>query len=441
MSKPYVAFVGRPNTGKSTLFNKLAGRRISIVENTPGVTRDRIIAEAEWLGNSFYIIDTGGIEPESDDVILSQMRLQAQLAMEMADVIVFTVDGRDGVTAADREIADMIRKSSTPCVLAVNKIDDWSSADKAYEFYELGLGEPFPISAEHTLGVGDMLDQVIADFPDEKLGIAASDKPKIAIIGKPNSGKSTLVNTLLGEERVIVSDIAGTTRDAIDTIFEYDGAEYVLIDTAGIKRKKSSLDSIEYYSSLRAMQAIERSDVCVLMIDASEGVTDQDLKVAGMADEAHRAIVVVMNKWDLIDKETNTMAKLQKEAQKKLYFIDYAPILFMSAKDNKRVDKLMPTIIEVLGEYGKRINTGLMNEVIADAVTMNPTPSKAGRHMNILYVSQVSVKPPTFALFVNDPSLCTYTYTRYLEGKIRAAFGFVGSPLKLVYRERTEKER
>ncbi|MBE6038693.1 MAG: ribosome biogenesis GTPase Der [Anaerofustis stercorihominis] len=440
MSKAYVALVGRPNTGKSTLFNRLAGSRISIVENTPGVTRDRIISEAQWLDSSFYLIDTGGIEPENEDIILIQMRRQAELAMEMADVIVLICDGRHGIHPADRDIAEMIRKSNTPCVVAVNKIDDYDSFAAAYEFYELGLGEPISISAEHGRGLGDLLDEVIANFPDEKVQQELDNRSKIAVIGKPNAGKSTLVNTLLGEERVIVSNIAGTTRDAIDTLFDYEDMKFTLIDTAGIKKKKRSYDNIEYYSNLRAMQAIERSDICLLMIDASIPITEQDVKVAAMAHEANKAIVIVMNKWDLVAKETNTMNEIQKQVRSKLHFIDHAPIVFLSAIDGKRTEKLMPKVIEVLSEYEKRVNTGLVNEVIANAISMNTTPSKGGKHMKVFYASQVQAKPPTFALFVNDPELATPSYNRYIVGKLRDAFGFNGCPIKLVYRARNNKE-
>lgn len=436
MSKAYVALVGRPNTGKSTLFNRLAGSRISIVENTPGVTRDRIITEAQWLDSSFYLIDTGGIEPENEDIILIQMRRQAELAMEMADVIVLICDGRTGIHPADRDIAEMIRKSGTPCVVAVNKIDDYDSFANAYEFFELGLGEPVSISAEHGRGLGDLLDEVIANFPDSKVQQELDNRRKIAVIGKPNAGKSTLVNTLLGEERVIVSNIAGTTRDAIDTLFDYEDMKFTLIDTAGIKKKKRSYDNIEYYSNLRAMQAIERSDICLLMIDASVPVTEQDVKVAAMAHDANKAIVIVMNKWDKVAKETNTMNEITKDVRNRLHFIDHAPVVFISAIDGKRTDRLMPKVTEVLDEYEKRINTGFVNDVISNAISMNTTPSKGGKHMKVYYASQVQTKPPTFALHVNDPDLATQSYTRYLIGKIRDAFGFEGCPIKIVYKAR-----
>ncbi len=441
MSKPYIALVGRPNTGKSTLFNRLAGRRISIVEDTPGVTRDRVIAEGEWLSNAFYIIDTGGIEPDTDDVILSQMRTQAELAMDMADVIVFIADAKDGVTAADREIASMIRKNNKNIILAVNKIDDYSHMDALYEFYELGLGEPYAISAEHGNGVGDVLDKAISLIPEEKRGQNTDNARKIAVVGKPNAGKSTLINSLLGEERVIVSSIAGTTRDAIDTEFKYNGEDYLLIDTAGIKRKSKKDTAVDYYSMLRALKAIERSDVCILMIDAVNGVTEQDVKIAGLIKEAYKAVIIVMNKWDLVEKDTNTMAKMKKEVLNKLYFIDYAPVEFMSAINNKRVQKLMPTVEGVLEQYAKRITTGLLNDAIGDAVMINSPPIKKGKQLRVFYSSQPAVNPPTFVLFVNDDSLMTTQYEKYLEGRMRMSFGFDGTPIKFIYRNKSENTK
>ena len=439
MDKPYVALVGRPNTGKSTLFNKLAGRRISIIENTPGVTRDRIIAESTWCGNTFNIIDTGGIEPQSNDVILAQMRRQAQLAMDMADVIILITDAKDGITAADKEIAEMIRKSNSKYILAVNKVDNWDNAYLAYEFYDLKLGDPLPLSAEHGLGVGDLLDRVIELFPEEKKGAEEEDKTKIAIVGKPNAGKSTMINTLLGEDRLIVSDVAGTTRDAIDTEFNYQDEPYVLIDTAGIKRKTKSDLPIDYYAMLRAVRAIERSNICILIIDAVIGVSEQDTKIAGIIKDANKATLIVINKWDLVDKETNTMSEMQKEVAQRLHFIDYAPILFISAINGKRMDKIMPEVNEIMKEYEKRISTGLLNEVVGQAVSMNTPPSKKGRHLKIYYASQVSSKPPTIILFVNDISLISKTYTRYLERKLREAFEFKGSPIKIIYRTKEDK--
>ena len=439
MTKPYIALVGRPNTGKSTLFNRLAGRRIAIVEDTPGVTRDRIIAEGEWLDNSFYIIDTGGIEPDSDDVILSQMRSQANLAMDMADVIIFVVDGREGVTADDSEIATMIRKFNKGVILAVNKLDEYSQFENKYEFYELGLGEPYVISAEHGNGVGDLLDRAVELFPEEKKAVTAEDKRKIAVVGKPNAGKSTLVNTLLGEERVIVSDIAGTTRDAIDTEFSYNGREYLLIDTAGIKKKAKSDSAIDYYSSVRALKAIDRSDVCLLLIDGVAGVTDHDVKIAGMIKEAYKAMIIVVNKWDLVEKDTNTMSRMKKEILRKLHFVDYAPVEFISALNNDRVGKLMPIVEEVLENYACRINTGLLNDAVGDAVMITSPPIKKGKQLRFFYSSQPAPCPPTFVMFVNDDSLVSVQYEKYLEGRLRTAFGFKGTPIKFIYRNKSDK--
>ena len=439
MTKPYIALVGRPNTGKSTLFNRLAGRRIAIVEDTPGVTRDRIIAEGEWLDNSFYIIDTGGIEPDSDDVILSQMRSQANLAMDMADVIIFVVDGREGLTADDREIATMIRKFNKGVILAVNKLDEYSQFENKYEFYELGLGEPYVISAEHGNGVGDLLDRAVELFPEEKKAVSAEDKRKIAVVGKPNAGKSTLVNTLLGEERVIVSDIAGTTRDAIDTEFSYNGNEYLLIDTAGIKKKAKSDSAVDYYSSVRALKAIDRSDVCLLLIDGAAGVTEHDVKIAGMIKEAYKAMIIVVNKWDLVEKDTNTMSRMKKEILRKLHFVDYAPVEFISALNNDRVGKLMPIVEEVLENYACRINTGLLNDAVGDAVMITSPPAKKGRQLRFFYSSQPATCPPTFVMFVNDDSLVSVQYEKYLEGRLRTAFGFKGTPIKFIYRNKSEK--
>ncbi|WP_290771111.1 ribosome biogenesis GTPase Der [Anaerofustis sp.] len=438
MKEPFVALIGRPNTGKSTLFNKISGKRISIVEDTPGVTRDRIITDTSWGGNSFFLIDTGGIEPKSDDIILKQMKRQANLAIDMADVIVLVVDGRNGVTASDRDVATMIRKSGKPCVLAVNKIDSFDIDYLRYEFYDLGLDEPIAISAEHALGFGDLLDEIVKHFPENKKGIEEEDRTKIAVVGKPNAGKSTLVNTLLGENRVIVSNISGTTRDAIDTIFNYEGKNYTLIDTAGIRKKAKIYDDIEHYSTIRAIGAIERSDICLLMIDAMEGVTDQDVKIAGLIKDRYKAVIIIINKWDLVEKETNTMKEMEKKVRNSLYFLDFAPILFISATEKKRTHKLMPLIEEVLKEYDKRITTGLLNEVMGDAVMMNNPPAKGTKRMKIYYTSQVATTPPTFVIFVNDPELEQDSYSRYLINKIREAFTFKGSPIKLIYRKKQE---
>ena len=438
MTRPYIALVGRPNTGKSTLFNRLAGRRIAIVEDTPGVTRDRIIAESEWLGNAFFIIDTGGIEPESTDVILSQMRAQARLAMDMADVIIFVTDGREGLTADDREIATMIRKFNKGVILAVNKLDEYSQFDSKYEFYELGLGEPYVISAEHGNGVGDLLDRAVELFPEEKRGEDTSGASKIAVVGKPNAGKSTLVNTLLGEDRVIVSDIAGTTRDAIDTEFTWDGKDYLLIVTAGIKRKTKSDSAVDYYSSVRAMKAIERSDICLMLIDGSVGVTDHDVKIAGLIKEAYKAMVIVVNKWDAVEKDTNTMQKMKKEILQKLHFVDYAPVEFVSALNGSRVEKLMPVVETALESYRARINIGLLNDAVGDAVMITSPPIRKGKQLRFFYSSQPASCPPTFVMFVNDESLQTVQYEKYLEGRLRKAFGFTGTPIKFIYRNKTD---
>ncbi|NLW70811.1 MAG: ribosome biogenesis GTPase Der [Eubacteriaceae bacterium] len=441
MIRPYVALVGRPNTGKSTLFNRIAGRRISIVENTPGVTRDRIVTQCEWLGNSFYLIDTGGIEPYSDDIILSKMREQAYLAMDMAEAIVFVTDGREGVTAADKEIAALLMRCQSKVVLAVNKIEERSQMEDTYEFYELGLGEPFAISAEHGVGIGDLLDEVVAKFPGELMGIEAEESLKIAVVGRPNAGKSTLVNVLLGEDRVIVSEVAGTTRDAIDTPFRYENEQYTLIDTAGIRKNAKQGDAIEYYSMLRALRAIERSDLCVLIIDASCGVTDQDTRIASAIAEAYKAMVVVINKWDLIEKQTNTMAEMEQDIRGKLHFVDYAPIIFMSAGKNQRVGKLMPKIQEVFKQYSRRVPTGLLNDAVGDAAMMNQPPIRKGRSLKLFYTSQPAVSPPTFVIFVNDEKLVTDSYAKYLEGRLRRAFGFEGTPLKIIYRsKKTDKQ-
>jgi GTP-binding protein len=439
MSKPYVALVGRPNTGKSTLFNKIAGQKISIVENTPGVTRDRIISEAEWCSNTFYIIDTGGIEPERAEIIPIQMRRQAELAMDMADVIILVCDGKEGPTATDKEIAAMIRKRGANCILAVNKIDNWDNVYYASSFYELNLGDPVAVSAEHSIGLGDLLDEVVARFPKEKLGEEKDHRHKIAVVGKPNAGKSTLVNTLIGENRVIVSEIAGTTRDAIDTQFTYEDETYLIIDTAGIKKKNKSYSSIDFYASVRAAKAIDRADICLLMIDAKEGVTDQDAKIAGMIKEAQKAVVIVINKWDLVEKETNTMTQMEKDVRKKLYFINYAPVVFISALNKSRMPKLMAQVKAVLSEYAKRITTGLLNDAVGDAVMMHSAPVKNGKNFKIYYASQPGVCPPTIVFSVNDKKLVTDAYTRYLEGRLRVAFGFTGSPIQIIYKNKSDK--
>ena len=438
MSKPLVAVVGRPNVGKSTFFNKVVGRRVSIVEDTPGVTRDRIYAEAEWRGIHFALIDTGGIEPDSEDIILSQMREQAEIAMDTSDVILFMVDGRDGLTAADREVGEMLYKTDKKVVLAVNKVDKPTLPDDFYDFYELGLGEPIPISSVNMLNLGDLLDRIVESFP-EGAGTEEEDVIKIAMIGKPNVGKSSLVNKLLGENRVIVSPIAGTTRDSIDTPFEKDGEKYLLIDTAGIRRKSKVNEDIEKFSVIRAVAAIERCDVCLLMIDAQEGVTEQDKRIAGIAHEAGKGLVIVVNKWDLVEKETNTMNDYRKEVASELTFMSYAPTVFISALTGQRVSKVIDTARAVAANRAMRVPTGQLNNLIMDATMMKQPPSDKGKRLKIYYVTQVGVNPPLFSFKVNSRPLMHFSYARYLENKIRETFGFEGTSLKFVFREKGEK--
>ena len=435
MSKPIVAIVGRPNVGKSTFFNKIVGKRISIVEDTPGVTRDRIYAEAEWNGVHFALIDTGGIEPSSSDVILSQMREQAQIAMDMADVILFIVDGKDGLTHADREVAGMLMRTGKKVILVVNKIDaPWKLPDDFYDFYELGLGEPIPISAVNMLNFGDVLDEIVASFPDERYD-DDEDVTKIAVIGKPNVGKSSLINCLLGENRVIVSTIAGTTSD---TPFEKNGKKYMLIDTAGIRRKSKVNEDIERYSVIRAVAAIERCDVCLMMIDAAEGLTDQDKKIAGVAHEAGKGIVVVVNKWDLIQKETNTMRDFRRLIEADMQFMSYAPVIFISVKDKQRINQVIEMAEYVSEKRALRVPTGQLNSLIQDAILMKQPPSDKGRRLKIYYVTQVGVKPPLFSFQINRRDLMHFSYARYLENKIREGFGFEGTSIKFVFREKGE---
>ena len=439
MSKPLVAVVGRPNVGKSTFFNKVVGQRVSIVEDTPGVTRDRIYAEAEWCGVHFALIDTGGIEPDTKDVILSQMREQAQMAMDMADVILFMVDGKEGLTAADREVGEMLYRTGKKVVLAVNKVDKPNLPDDFYDFYELGLGEPIAISSVNMLNLGDLLDAIIESFP-EGAGTEEEDTIKIALIGKPNTGKSSLINRLLGENRVIVSPIAGTTRDSIDTPFEHNGDKYILIDTAGIRRKSKVNENIERYSVLRAIASIERCDVCLLMIDATEGITEQDKKIAGMAHEAGKGIVVVVNKWDLVEKETNTMNQFKKEIAKELGFMSYAPSVFISALTGQRAIQVVEMAKYVSENRAMRVPTGQLNTLITDATMMKQPPSDKGKRLKIYYVSQVGVNPPLFSFKINSRPLMHFSYSRYLENKIREAYGFVGTSIKFVFREKGEKD-
>lgn len=438
MNKPIVAVVGRPNVGKSTLFNKIVGSRISIVEDTPGVTRDRIYAESEWNGIPFILIDTGGIEPDSDDIILSQMREQAKIAVETADVILFLVDGRAGLTAADREVGEMLMRTGRNVILAVNKVDTAKLPEDFYDFYELGLGEPIPISASNMLNLGDLLDLVVSEFPKETEEAEEEEDIKIAVIGKPNVGKSSLINAMIGEERVIVSDIAGTTRDAIDTPFEHEGQKYTLIDTAGIRRRKKVTEDIERYSVIRAIASIERSDVCVVMIDAEEGVTEQDKKITGLAHEAGKGILLTVNKWDLIEKDTHTMARFEKEIRSELSFAPYAPILFISVKTGQRMMNVLKLAKEIAQQRSVRIPTGQLNAVIADATLMKQPPSDKGKKLKIYYVSQVGVKPPLFAFKVNKRELMHFSYSRYLENQLRENFKFTGTSIKFVFREKGE---
>ncbi len=440
MSKPIVAVVGRPNVGKSTFFNRIVGRRVSIVEDTPGVTRDRIYAEAEWNNIPFALIDTGGIEPSSADIILSQMREQAQIAMDMADVIIFMCDGKDGLTTADREVATMLRRTGKHVILVVNKIDVPSRLpEDFYDFYELGIGVPIPISSANMLNFGDVLDEIVENFPKD-IDDEEDDAIKVAVIGKPNVGKSSLVNRLLGENRVIVSPIAGTTRDSIDTPFEQDGEKYVLIDTAGIRRKSKVNEDIERYSVIRAVAAIERCDVCLLIIDAAEGITEQDKKIAGVAHEAGKGIVVIVNKWDLIEKETNTMRDFQKKIAAELLFMSYAPTLFISVKEGQRVNKVMEMVKYVAETRAMRVPTGQLNSLISDAVMMKQPPSDKGKRLKIYYATQVGVKPPLFSFQINKRELMHFSYARYLENKIREGYGFEGTSIKFVFREKGEKE-
>lgn len=438
--KPTVAIVGRPNVGKSTLFNKITGKRTAIVEDTPGITRDRIYGEAEWLGRKFTLIDTGGIEPYSKDIILSQMREQANLAVAMADVILFMVNIRDGLTAADKDVAAMLQKSNKPIILVCNKADAPGEFPmEAYEFYNLGIGDPMAISSIHGLGVGDLLDEVIAHFPPEEEQEDEGDVIHVAIVGKPNAGKSSLTNKILGENRVIVSSIAGTTRDAIDSRFVKDGQEYVIIDTAGMRKRGKINEDVERYSVVRALDAVERADVCVIMIDATEGITEQDTKIAGYVHDMGKASIVAVNKWDLVDKETNTMSEFKKRVKEGLNFMMYAPSIFISAETGQRINDLFDMIKHVLEENRKRISTGLLNDVINDAIAMVQPPSDKGKRLKIYYGTQSGTKPPTFVLFVNNSELAHYSYIRYLENQIRAKFGFEGTPLKFIIREKGEK--
>ncbi len=432
--KPVIAIVGRPNVGKSTLFNKLVGFRASIVEDKPGVTRDRLYGDGDWLGRQFNIIDTGGIEPATEDVILKDMRWQAELAIDEADVILFLVDGREGLTSADREVAQMLRRSKKPVILVVNKIENYDDVEmKTFEFYELGLGDPFPISAEHGMQIGDLLEFAFGFLPEEEVE-EEDDRLKIAIIGRPNVGKSSLTNKLLGQKRVIVSDIPGTTRDAIDTVLTHNDQEYVIIDTAGMRRKKSIYENVEYYSVIRALRAVDRCDVVLMVFNAAEGVTEQDKRIVGYAHEAGKGLILVMNKWDLIEKDSKTMQALTDKVYNELKFLSYAPIIFISALTGQRVKEIFDVVEFVAEEHAKRVTTGVLNEVIEEAVNMVAPPTDKGKRLKIFYGTQVSIKPPTFILFVNEPELMHFSYLRYLENNLREAFGFNGTSIKLIVR-------
>ena len=442
MSKPVVAIVGRPNVGKSTLFNALAGEMISIVKDTPGVTRDRIYADVTWLDKEFTMIDTGGIEPDSKDVILSQMREQAQIAIETADVIIFLTDVRQGLVDADSKVADMLRRSGKPVVLVVNKVDNFEKyMPDVYEFYNLGIGDPVPVSASSRLGLGDMLEAVAAHFPEGAGEQEEDDRPRIAIVGKPNVGKSSIVNRLLGENRVIVSDIAGTTRDAIDTAIVHNGKEYVFIDTAGLRRKSRIKEELERYSIIRTVTAVERADVVLMVIDATEGVTEQDAKIAGIAHERGKGVIIVVNKWDAIEKNDRTMREYESDIRNVLSYMPYAEIMFVSALTGQRLAKLYDMIDMVIENQTLRVATGVLNEIMTEAVALQQPPSDKGKRLKLYYITQVAVRPPTFVIFVNDKELMHFSYTRYLENKIREAFGFRGTSLKFFIRERKEKDQ
>ncbi len=441
MSKPVVAIIGRPNVGKSTFFNYIVGSRISIVEDTPGVTRDRIYGETNWRGRSFTLIDTGGIEPEKNDVILSQMRLQANIAIDIADVIIFVTDVRQGVTASDEEIALMLKRSKKPIILVCNKADSFQKFQSdIYEFYNLGIGDPMPVSASNAQGIGDVLDKVYENLPKDINEDEDNERIKVAVIGKPNVGKSSLINKILGENRNIVSDIAGTTRDAIDSYYENENGKYILIDTAGIRRKSKVTEKIEKYSVLRSLFAIERADVCLMLIDANEGVTEQDAKIAGEAHEAGKGIIIVVNKWDEYEKDTGTLEKYKKAIYEKVSYLSYAPIIFISAKTGQRVDKLFGLINHVAEQNAKRITTSQLNQVINEAIAIVQPPSDKGKKLKIFYGTQASTKPPTFVIFVNKKELFHFSYERYLVNQIRKEFGLEGTPIRIIVREKLEKD-
>ena len=442
MSKPIVAIVGRPNVGKSTLFNTLAGERISIVDDKPGVTRDRIYADCNWLNYNFTLIDTGGIEPDSQMVIPKQMREQAEIAMETADVIIFLTDVREGLTDDDRKVADLLRRSKKPVVLCVNKVDNFTKfGNDIYEFYNLGMGDPVGVSASEKLGLGDLLDAVTAGFPQQSEAEAEDTRPKIAIVGKPNVGKSSIVNRMAGSRRVIVSDEAGTTRDAIDTVVRANKKEYVLIDTAGLRRRSKVKEDIERYSIIRAVSAVERADVVLLVIDATEGVSEQDAKIAGIAHEKNKGILILVNKWDLVEKDNNTVKEQTKKIRMVLSFLDYADIMFISAETGQRLPNVFAKVDAIVENCKKRVSTGVLNEIMSQAVALHEPPSDKGRRLRLYYITQVAVGPPTFVVFVNDKELMHFSYQRYLENQIREAFDFSGTSIKIIVRERNEKEQ
>lgn len=440
MSRPIVAVVGRPNVGKSTLFNTLAGERISIVKDYPGVTRDRIYADIEWLDNKFTLIDTGGIEPESSDMMLKYMRAQAQIAIDTADVIIFLTDVKEGLVDSDYSVADILRKSGKPVVLVVNKVDNFDKyQNDVYEFYNLGMGDPFPISSSGKLGLGEMLDEVCSNFNSIENNDEEDERPKVAVVGKPNVGKSSIINKLLGEDRVIVSDIAGTTRDAIDTDIKFNDKEYIFIDTAGLRRKSKIKEEIERFSIIRTVTAIERCDVALLVIDATEGVTEQDAKIAGIAHERGKGIIIVVNKWDAVEKDDKTIYKFTKDIQDVLSFMSYAQLIFVSAKTGQRLTKVFEMIDTVIQNNSMRIATGVLNEIVTEATALKQPPSDKGKRLKIFYTTQAAVKPPTFIFFVNDKELMHFSYVRYLENRIRESFGFAGTSLKFIIRERKDK--
>ncbi|MBE5791719.1 MAG: ribosome biogenesis GTPase Der [Clostridiales bacterium] len=441
MARPLVAIVGRPNVGKSTFFNKMSGKRIAIVEDTPGVTRDRVYADCEWLTHKFTLIDTGGIDPQSDDPLLKQMRRQAEIAIETCDVILFFVDGKQGMTADDETVADLLRRSGKPVILVVNKIDNIRMMDGIYDFYQLGIGDPIGISSVNLLNLGDLLDEVVKFFPEESETDEEDGAISVAVVGKPNVGKSSLVNRILGEERVMVSDIAGTTRDAIDTRFKKDDDEFIIIDTAGIRKKKAiEYQSLERFSVVRSLAAIDRCDVAVLVIDAKEGVSEQDSKIAGYIDEKGKAAMIVINKWDAVEKDTGTLEKYTKEVREKLKFMSYAPVVFISALTGQRVDRILKMVKSVYEQTSRRVTTGLLNDILSDAQNALQPPATSGRRLRIYYATQQSVMPPTFVFFVNDETLMHFSYERYLENHFRKAFGFEGTPLRFILRERQNKE-